>query len=155
MRAPRPIALLAAGIAVYGAVAACSAAGTTSAGQGRDGGPGAIVGALVDAAHAAVDALANPVPTASAAPLPLQVDVEPCNVEGANGVLYAEHAYPGRSAAELSATRAIVSPAGQSYFPPGYVGIVGNTVVRDGSAAVQCGIKSQPAPTVTFVFQPL
>jgi hypothetical protein len=117
------------------------------------------VGTLADAAHAAVDALANPVPTASAAPLPLQTDSVACSLD-VGGYQWAEHAYPGRSAAELSFVRVVIALPQRWQAPldryDSHASFPGLLLVRDGSVAYQCGVKDNyfTPKSVTFVFQP-
>lgn len=138
---------------VYLAVAACSAA--TSGDGGHD-----EASAPSGARSGDVSPL-DPVPRAEAAGE--ETATEPCD-KSAGGWIYAEHAFPGRSAVELARVVPLASSP-DAYFP-GYSQMVVLSaafgvpalVVRDGSVAVLCGMENSEdrgakarATRVTFV----
>lgn len=135
--------------AIYVCAAACSA---SSSGGG---------GALEDA-RAAVDALldqiASPVADAKADTPPLQTATEACDKTYAcNTVqcLYAEHAFPGRTAAELRTVIAQATFLPVVSAPAGYTVMNVPVFIKDGSVATYCGTTATPAyQSITFFFQP-
>jgi len=66
--------------------------------------------------------------------------------------VYAEHAYPGLTAADLEKTVTVVGNATSVYFgPPGYQRVAATPWFRDGAVAVMCGAQSGPGTNlVTF-----
>jgi hypothetical protein len=122
------------GIAVYVAMASCgSEAPTTSPGVAPAQAQTAIAAAAI---------------------------TEQCSNVGNMGgsvTLYAEHAFPGKTAAELAGLRVLghVAPTGKSGMlvqQPGYdyMSAQYDLVVKDGSAAVYCGNQA-PDPFFDFV----
>ena len=136
---------LAAGALIYVVMAACGNKNTPdSAGAGVSGGEEA--GADTGGASGWLDALTDPVSEVQGA-IPPDIATEPCNVtlpDGSPGVIWAVHAYPGRTVNELSAIRALAhipdmpsSSSGSAL--PGYNHHVAQVQLKDGSAAVYCG----------------
>lgn len=136
-------------MAVYVVVAACASNGVD---PGRGGGSTTSdARALLDAI---IDAVTDPVPDVRAAPL--ETYVEPCNKPyacGGSSCVYAEHQFAGKSVADLRTVVGMISVSANPPIP-GYTHV--NTVVylRDGAAAVQCGLASSPTYNVTFYYQP-
>ena len=94
---------------------------------------------------------AAPLDGSTAGVTPPDVATERCtNVYDAGpGYLYAEHAYPGKTTTDLAALRVVVH-----YVVPqvGYSQSTSTALVRDGSAAVECGTAASPLiDTVTFI----
>jgi hypothetical protein len=113
-----------------------------------------IAGAVVDAA---VDAIAPDVREASAAEdsataAPTTVDEVVCDKQysGVVGV-FAEKAYPGRSAADLARARVLNCNTGSAAVP-GMCG-AGLPIVKDGLVVASCG-GSLDGRKVTFVVPP-
>ena len=144
--------MLGGAIVVYVVMAACGASSNhgdaTSAGD-DDG----SIGAELDGALAALgDAVTNPVGEAAAGPTATVV-TEPCNKTGTNlggtSFPYAEHAFPGKTKADL-ATLSFTINEGKDIWtsPAGYQTVIGaGAWIKDGSVAVTCAATS----TVTFV----
>lgn len=90
---------------------------------------------------------------ASAGPLPPDVATENCSKTYSIGPTlyrYAEHAYPGATAAELAASVVVLgtNPNG----PPGFATTQTGAWVRDGAVALVCGVDSNPQfSAATFV----
>lgn len=167
MRAIDVVGSLSGSVVLYVAMAACGApagsgrAGELSTSTGAGGtangasgagsqGSGGVLGGLVDA-------MTNPVADAHAA-LPPDVATEPCNKRahiGDSGIdyLYAEHAYPGKTKADLTALRQLGHLTSAYVVLPGYADIAGlGAYVRDGIAAVFCGSSQAPIyDTITFI----
>jgi hypothetical protein len=81
------------------------------------------------------DALANPVREASAQALAPIVATETCNKTGQVGgvpVLYAEHAFPGKTATQLAGVQVLVAVDPASSNIPGYSQSQVLAYVRDG-----------------------
>jgi hypothetical protein len=154
----RTLRLVAGSIVVYAIVACGSAAMGPSLGEATQD---ASAPRVVDAASmgaALADALANPVPEAAAQSLSPIVATENCDkswpAPGYTNVsyLYAEHAFPGYTAAQLSAVRALTVYASSTSVPvpPGYTQYQNLAFVRDGYAAIQCGSTTPSGTTLTF-----
>lgn len=85
---------------------------------------------------------------------------EPCNQSytvGAVVYTFAEHVYPGKSAADLSTLHTIGHLAPGEQRIPGYDlrNVSTGTYIADGKAAVFCGPLSMPAlSSVTFTLPP-
>lgn len=139
--------------AVYLTVAACSAVSSGDGGEPRSGAPAS------EPSEGASPL--DPVPRAEAAGE--ESATESCS-KSANGWIYAEHAFPGRSAVELARVVPLVTSP-EEYFP-GYSQLVLYSgafgapalVVREGSVAVLCGMEAAEdkgakarATRVTFV----
>ncbi len=119
---------------------------------------GAIAVHLVMSACSAV----NAVPNAHAAGTP-EESVESCDkiysLDPTTHYKYAEHAYPGVSAAALASVVALVTmPAvtlgsGGSYNPAGFQKYSTTVWVRDGAVAAPCGVTNSPTTgtAITFV----
>lgn len=139
---------LASGAVLYVVMAACGSSDRVSDVVAGDGG---IVGSDGDVVDALVDALVNPVKEASAAEPP-DVATEPCDkmLKYNNADWYvAEHAYPGKTAAELASVRVV--------FPTNALAGYGQQVtvgqfVKDGSAATICGPVSNGPPAFSYTF---
>ncbi len=136
MRLTHVFRSLASGFVLYVVMAACGASDNIVASM-SDGGD--VGDALVDALG---DALVNPVGDAKADPLPPDVATESCTkVLKFGGVdsYVAEHAYPGKTAAELSLVQTVIaSTALEGYTMQVSVG----HYVRDGFVAQYCGAVS-------------
>lgn len=114
------------------------------------GGPDAATGP--HEAGGPMDALVSPVPEAQAGPLPPDVVVEQCDkmglTVGTTTYFYAEHAYPGKSKADLARVGVVVHlPGGSPALGHGYEDVVGSPYVKDGFAAFTCA----QGQSVTFV----
>lgn len=138
----------ASGTIIYVAMAAACAS-SDGAGSGADGGGSG-----------------SPVPNASAAAPPATLDVaaetcsKPMTYTTAPGVtaqwVYAEHEYPGASAAELASSVSVITsvPTGNgSTAPPGYGQSETFFYVRDGFVSVPCGAPDlgPNLPKLTFI----
>lgn len=154
MRISHFVRSLASGATVYVVVAACGASGTggsniVDAGQGP-------IDAIADAI---VDSVVNPVGDARADPLPPDVATEPCNKQGSfsnTSPLYAVHAYPGKTAQDLTAVRALVhwAPSATRHTVEGITYEQSTTVPLIGPerVAVYCGVPGSASyDSVTFI----
>lgn len=90
----------------------------------------------------------NPVPDAGAQPMPVAPTVfeEKCDKMTSTGGPYAEHLFPGKSAAELAATVVVVRQLATGI--PGYDWVYGVGAVKDGGVAQGCNAATE---TVRFV----
>jgi hypothetical protein len=149
--AMRPLRLVAGSIVVYAIVACGSAVMGPSFGEATQD---ASTPHPIDAGQqgaALADALANPVPEASAQTLAPIVATENCDKTGQVGgttVFYAEHAFPGKTANQLAGVQTLLTGSDV----PGYTQSQGLASVRDGYAAVYCSaVSSAPTMSVTFI----
>jgi hypothetical protein len=136
---------LAAGAAVYVLMAACAAEEGAPARVLHSSSSSSSGGGDESAVDAFLDELGDPVKGAAAAP---SSSIENCDKSyaiGATNVRYAEHAYPGATAAELASVLILVAePNG----PPGYAQTAGIVPwVKEGSVASPCG----NATSLTFI----
>lgn len=163
---------LTAGCAVYGAVAACESA-STEGDHGRE--PSAVPAASAAPQQRADEDAGDASIGARHSHRRLVIE-EKCDKRddryGAVGeyVLYAEHAFPGKSKEDLSGVRVLFSREFEQNFPsyvPGYTTRVnywsetgyaappeGTLYVKDGSVAVLCGSGrslQNKSPVVTLV----
>ncbi len=163
MKIANVVRTLAAGAAIYVVMAACAATehldqsavdgggkgGASASGGGGGGsedGPSSSSGAFVDAF---ADALTSPVAEASAEPLAPESVTENCD-KIREPFRYAEHSYPGMTAAEITVN--VVPLVASTNGPAGYT-LAPSVLswVKDGAGAVICGSSSSAAGTVTFV----
>ncbi len=143
------VASIAGAAAVYVVVAAC---GTSSPSSSSTSAASSAGGSVVDAI---VDQLTSPVPDALAGPTPPDVADESCTKTftppSGPAQLYAEHAYPGKTAADLGAVHVVVTSTA-SLVLPGYDSFATTPYVRDGAAAVPCGaVGASNYSKVTFI----
>jgi hypothetical protein len=172
MQAKEAAKMLGGSITIYVVMAACSAAsgpgGFTSQDGSASGGSGSGSGGTIGASASSgsgsgsdgpsiFDALTDPVPEAKAASLPPIVATESCTgqyTSGGSTFVYAEHAFPGQTATQLAAVETLIMVPSSASVPPGYTQEQDVAYVRDGYAAVLCGVTSDPSVasmTVTFV----
>ena len=119
--------------------ALAGACGSAAAGLGeRDAGP-------VDAwAQSSVDDAWTAGTSEAAPPAPVTATEACTRVSGP--YLYAEHAFPGRTAAQLAAGRAVGHlTISAMTLPNFYTRETTAILVRDGYAAASCGLASSPA----------
>lgn len=146
MRIQTMLRSLASGLAIYVAMAACSAAERTMSAD-----PDASSASVGDALAGFLDEAGNPVGDALA-DTP-DVSTEQCNKTGTfqgQPAWIAEHKYSGKSLGELALVRTLVP----STALDGYTHLEhGSAFVGDGKVAVYCGPKTgQPQfASVTFV----
>ncbi|AKV04570.1 hypothetical protein AKJ09_11233 [Labilithrix luteola] len=141
---------------LYVVMAACGASDRAAglAASNDDGGGGGSVDAseIVDAF---VDSMTNPVGDAKADPLPPDVATEKCDkilkYGGVTDYYVAEHAYPGKTAAELALVHFTITAP--NYLEGYSLQFGSGGYVRDGSVAVMCDmVNGTPSTkTVTFV----
>jgi hypothetical protein len=163
----RALEWLGGSVVVYGIVVACSggpygeravgvdsgspgAGGMVAAGGGSHTNDSGVADVLADA----LDAMTDPVPDADAAPMPPQpaVTTVPCSStlqHGATNQDFAELSVPGRSAASLAGTVALLNVGQTEGYPYSAVAYL---AVRDGGVAAACGFDE--TLTVTFVVPP-
>jgi hypothetical protein len=81
----------------------------------------------------------------------LDVATEICDKKTPDGKLsYAEHAYPGRTKAELARAAAFISVADPTAVPSGYdSATMSYLLIRDGAVAAVCN--NAEGKTITFV----
>lgn len=155
MKLSSVLGALASGSVLYLAMAACSAS---------DGSHGPAASEATDEAGASsgglLDAITNPVPSATAAPetSTRTVSTEPCDktyVQGGLTWRYATHDYPGATAADLAHVVVLIDYgiASSVNRPNGYNQTTAVPMLRDGSAAFICGVDGQSATlaSVTFI----
>jgi len=153
-------------VLIYLVVAACGGidpagslrprpAADSGTGNGGAMGAGGTVqdSGLGDVVADALDAMVNPVPDADAQPAPPMpiVQTVPCSSTLQYGSVtqdFAELAMPGRSAASLAGTTALINTSAAE----GYEFHVAALSVRDGGVAALCG--TDETLTVTFVVPP-
>lgn len=137
---------LGSGVAVYGLVAACSAAGASGTGERASVGTGA--GASFrpyGGSGGAAEASASPVPDARAESPggPLAVEALCDKSDGDQG--YAEALFPGRTADDLAFVASVATLAtGSASAPHGYSKSVNPPLVGDGRVALSCGPVAAP-----------
>lgn len=178
----RTIETLGAGIAVYVLMAACSGSGGAGQPQAAAGsssvagsdGSGGLVGTGGEPGDAGMMAdVMNPVPDAMAAagagngdcgcepyvpPEPTVVTAD-CDIEGSNGSMFAEVAFPGRTKEQLATVHVVVTyPTDIADRYPasalaGYDTQLSTLFVRDGYVATNCGsiASNFVGESVTFV----
>jgi hypothetical protein len=152
----RTLRLVVGSIVVYAIVACGSAAMGPSLGEATQDASAPRVTDAASMGAALADALANPVPEAAAQPLAPITATENCDKQapyGANSgstALYAEHAFPGFTASQLAGLQVLATPT--SVAIPGYTQQQDLAYVRDGYAAVFCGLTTtQTVTSVTFI----
>ncbi len=139
---------LVSGAALYLVMAACGA--SDRAGSVAADGGAVDAEQLVDAF---VDGLVDPVPPANAETLPPDVATEPCNkilkYSGQDWYV-AEHAYPGKTAAQLALVRGMAESTALAGYTHTFSVLVS---VRDGGAAAPCNsvLSGQSNLSMTFV----
>lgn len=152
-------------VAVYVAMAACSAASETreklssggASGQSAGGSAGtaedsSVLDAFADAALEVYDAATDPVGDAQAAPIVVTAN---CDLEwdvGAGSFLIAEAQFPGKTVNDLASVITYRKAGPGETLPDGYGHMSVGHYLRDGYVAVSCGPDSSgPYDTVTFV----
>lgn len=137
------------GFAIYVLVAACSGAEDARV-AGAGGSSGHDAGML----DAIADALTDPVGEAEAG-TPPDVATEPCDKVGDIGgtmFVYAEHAYPGKTVADLAPIAIAAHFTAGAAFAGYEHSTVAGTYLAAGKVAVNCGPQSAPTfDSVTFV----
>jgi hypothetical protein len=137
---------LGSGAALYVVMAACG--GSDRAAETGDAGAAELVDAFVDE-------VASPVKDAKADPVTPDVAVEQCDkvvkYQGSADYYVAEHAYPGKTIAQLSAVRVVITPSPAQI--EGYNHQQTLPHLRDGFGAVLCSpVSAGPSPySITFV----
>jgi hypothetical protein len=157
MRVKEALRIVGGSLVVYVVMAACSSEGGVPSMivNAVDAAVGDVGGTSGDATGNALDAIVNPIPEASAGPLPPIVATESCTQQAPDagtGVtyLYAEHAFPGYTAQQLAGLQILNNDAFTSI--PGYSQSQGIAYIRDGYAAVICGSPTaQSITSVTFI----
>jgi hypothetical protein len=152
MKIGQVLRTLGSGTALYFVMAACGASDRVGGPVGSDGGGASSDGA--DIIDALVDELGNPVKEAAAGPLPPDVATESCTkmvkYNGATDYYVAEHAYPGKLVADLTAVRVALTP---TVVPVGtYTHQMTTTFLSDGVVGVLCTPVSAGASTWTVTF---
>jgi hypothetical protein len=148
------------GLVVYVVTAACGSSGGGETASTRDGGQATD-------GQGIVDAIVNPVTEAAAAdstPSAPVADVaeEPCNkrvVVDNLTLVYAEHAYPGRSIVDLGRVDVVYHfPVGVKLGLPGFADLASkNVFLKPELATAPCGQEATTAniaTSVTFILPP-
>lgn len=152
MRIAHVVRSFVSGTIVYVVATACGASDRIAS-VSTDGGEEAHDGSVISLVDALGDVLANPVDDARADPLTPDIATETCS--HGTSYKYAVHAYPGKSANELSAVRVVcLMHEAASVDGVTYAQSQNQTalLLREGSVALLCGpVGGLACDSVTFI----